>query len=195
MGIVIWWVCKHEHEHVRKIEFFGIFHWHMAQNNCITWRNILPCVQGWKNKTNERIKWMKNKIDEQKDEQNMFTTNSYVSIQKLPLHNWKVCVNQNTTYSSQINMFPLGIETLWNPTFFKPLQLVFCLNLVFQTSYVEDHSCYLKDKMDDIFFKWTKRMNKTCSQPRVMCQSKLYIFTIKRYVSIETCSSPRGMFP
>jgi hypothetical protein len=129
---------------------------------------------------------MKNKIDEQKDEQNMFTTNSYVSIQKLPLHNWKVCVNQNTTYSSQINMFPLGIETLWNPTFFKPLQLVFCLNLVFQTSYVEDHSCYLKDKMDDFFLNeqkgWTKLVhnqelcvnpNSTFSQSKGMCQLKL----------------------
>jgi len=29
-------------------------------------------------------------------------------------------------------------------------------------------------------------MNKTFSQPTVMCQSKLYIFTTKRYVSIET---------
>jgi hypothetical protein len=66
-------------------------------------------------------------------------------------------------------------------------------------------------------------MKETCSQPRIMCQSKLYLFTTKRYVLIETpliplkryvlvetsffhlqeiyvnqnttSSSPRGMFP
>jgi hypothetical protein len=31
-----------------------------------------------------------------------------------------------------------------------------------------------------------KRMKKTYSQPRIMCQSKLYLFTTKRYVLIET---------
>jgi hypothetical protein len=55
-----------------------------------------------------------------------------------------------------------------------------------------------------------KRMKQTkSSQPRVMCQFKLYLFTTDRYVSIETppihlqeaCvkntifSSPIGMFP
>jgi len=66
-------------------------------------------------------------------------------------------------------------------------------------------------------------MKETCSQPKIICQSKLYIFIIKRYVLIEhhlfiskryvlvktlifhlqktyvnqntTSSSPRGMFP
>jgi hypothetical protein len=38
-------------------------------------------------KKDEKIKWMK------KDEQNMFTTKSYVLIQTLPLHNQEVCVN------------------------------------------------------------------------------------------------------
>ncbi len=72
--------------------------------------------------------------------------------------------------------------------------------------------------------RWTKKkMKETCSQTKVMCQSKFYMFTTKRYVLIETpnvhlqeyvsiktpllhlqevCvnwittfSSPRGMFP
>jgi hypothetical protein len=35
--------------------------------------------------------------------------------------------------------------------------------------------------------KWMKkRMNKLCSQPKVMCQSKFYLFTINKYMSIET---------
>jgi len=46
--------------------------------------------------------------------------------------------------------------------------------------------------------RWTrKRMNKTCSQPRIMCQSKLYLFTTGSYMSIRntTSSSLKGMFP
>jgi hypothetical protein len=66
-----------------------------------------------KNKTNERIKWMKNKKDEHKKyEHNMFTTKNYVSIQLLLVHNREVCVNQNTTYSFPRGMFPLRIETI-----------------------------------------------------------------------------------
>jgi len=35
--------------------------------------------------------------------------------------------------------------------------------------------------------RWTKkRMKETYSQPKIMCQSKLYLFTTKRYVLIET---------
>jgi hypothetical protein len=42
--------------------------------------------------------------------------------------------------------------------------------------------------MDEIFemdekLKW---MNTTCLQPKIMCQSKFYMFTIEMYVSIET---------
>jgi hypothetical protein len=75
------------------------------------------------------------KIDEKKDKQVLFTTKSYVSIQTLPLHNWEICVNWNTTYSSPRGMFPLGIETIWDHTFLIPFQPIFYLNLVFQTSY------------------------------------------------------------
>jgi hypothetical protein len=55
----------------------------------------------------------------------MFTTKSYVSIQILPLHNQEVCVNWNTTCSSLRGMFPLGLKTIWDPTFSIPFQLVF----------------------------------------------------------------------
>jgi len=71
-----------------------------------------------------------------KDEQNMFIAKSYVLIQALPLHTWKVFVNWNTTCSSPIDMFPLGIDTLWDRTFSIPFQPIFYLNLVFQTTYV-----------------------------------------------------------
>jgi hypothetical protein len=41
--------------------------------------------------------------------------------------------------------------------------------------------------MDEKWNRWTKkRMKETCSQPKIMCQSKLYLFTTKRYVLIET---------
>jgi hypothetical protein len=40
-----------------------------------------------------------------KDEQILFTTNSYVLIQTLPLHNQEECVNWNTTCSSPRDMF------------------------------------------------------------------------------------------
>jgi hypothetical protein len=69
----------------------------------MTWRNILLCgwlkikwinnKNGWKIKTDERIKWMNKK----KDEHNLFTTKNYVSIQTLHVYNWEVCVNWNTT--------------------------------------------------------------------------------------------------
>jgi hypothetical protein len=74
----------------------------------------------WKDKMDGKYKYMK-----KMDEQNMFTTNSYVLIQTLPLHNWEVCVNQNTACSFPRGMFPLGIETIWDLTFFIPFQLVF----------------------------------------------------------------------
>jgi hypothetical protein len=45
-----------------------------------------------------------------KHEQFVFTTKSYVLIQTLPLHNQELRVNRNTTCSSLIGMFPLGIE-------------------------------------------------------------------------------------
>jgi hypothetical protein len=53
---------------------------------------------------------------------------------------------------------------------------------------------WMKTKMDeqnklDEKLKWKSKikwMNTTCSQPRVMCQCKLYLFTTKRFVSIET---------
>jgi len=75
-------------------------------------------------------KWMKKlngwkKLNEKKDEQAMFATKSYVSIQTLPLHNQEICVNRNTTYSSPRNMFPLGIATIWDHTFLIPFQPVF----------------------------------------------------------------------
>jgi hypothetical protein len=55
-------------------------------------------------------------------------------------------VNQNTTYSSPRGMFPLGIETIWGCAFSIPFQTVFYLNSVFQTSYVYEQSCYLKNQ-------------------------------------------------
>jgi hypothetical protein len=54
-----------------------------------------------------------------------------------------------------------------------------------------------KTKIDERV-KWTKKiMNTTYSQPRILCQSKLYFFITKRYVWTKniTCSSPRHMFP
>jgi hypothetical protein len=62
-----------------------------------------------------------------KDEQNMFTTKSYVSIQTLPLHIQEVCVNRNTTYSSPKCMFPLGFKTICDCTFSIPFQPIFLL--------------------------------------------------------------------
>jgi hypothetical protein len=53
-------------------------------------------------------------------EQNLFTTKNYVSIQTLFVHNWKVCVNWNTTCSSPRSMFPLGIDIVWHRTFSIP---------------------------------------------------------------------------
>jgi hypothetical protein len=52
---------------------------------------------GWKIKTNEH---------------NLFITKNDVLIQILHVHNWKVCVNQNMTYSFPKGMLPLGIETI-----------------------------------------------------------------------------------
>jgi len=75
---------------------------------------------------------MKNKINEQ----NLFTTKSYVLIQTLPLHNWKVSINRNTTYSSLKGMFPLRIEIVLDRTFSILFQTIFYLNSIFQTSYV-----------------------------------------------------------
>jgi hypothetical protein len=69
-----------------------------------------------------------------KDEQNMFTTKSYVSIQTISFHNQKVSINRNTTYSFPKGMFPLGIEIILDHTFFIPFQTVFHLNLIFQMS-------------------------------------------------------------
>jgi hypothetical protein len=70
------------------------------------------------------------------DEQNLFTTKSYVSIHTLSLHNRKVSINQNTAYSFLRGMFPLGIETILDCTFSIPFQAIFYLNSIFQTSYV-----------------------------------------------------------
>jgi len=53
----------------------------------------------------------KDKMDE-KDEQNLFITKSYVLIQTLVVHNQEICVNQNTTYSFPRGMFPLGIQII-----------------------------------------------------------------------------------
>jgi hypothetical protein len=49
---------------------------------------------------------------DEKDEQNLFITKSYVLIQTLVLHNQEICVNQNTTYSFPRGMFPLGIQII-----------------------------------------------------------------------------------
>jgi hypothetical protein len=68
-------------------------------------------------------------------------------------------------------MFPLGIETIWDNTFFIPFQLDFYLNLVFQTSYVQEHSCYLKDKMDE------KKKDEKKDQQN--------LFTTERYVLVQ----------
>jgi hypothetical protein len=76
---------------------------------------------GWKIKTNEH---------------NLFTTKNYVSIQILHVHNWKVCVNQNVTYSFPKGMLPLGIETMEGYTFSIFFPPFFNLNLVFQTFYI-----------------------------------------------------------
>jgi hypothetical protein len=101
----------------------------MSRNILVTWR----------------IKWMKNKNKWKINEYNLFTIESYVSIQVLPFHNREVCVNWNTTYSSPKGMFPLGIKIIWDCTFFIPFQLVFYLNSIFQTSYAYEHYCYLNN--------------------------------------------------
>jgi hypothetical protein len=81
------------------------------------------------------------------DEDNMFITKSYV--QTLPIHNWEVYVNQNTTCSSFKSMFPLGIERIWSHTFFIPFHLVLYLIQSFKplTSrsflLLEESSCIL----------------------------------------------------
>ncbi len=48
----------------------------------------------------------------------------------------KLSINRNTTCSYPKGMFPLGIETILDCTFFIPFQIVFYLNLIFQNSYV-----------------------------------------------------------
>jgi len=53
---------------------------------------------------------MKKTNEKKKHEQNLFTTKSYVLIQTLPFHKQELCLNRNTTCSSPISMFPLGIE-------------------------------------------------------------------------------------
>ncbi len=128
---------------------------------------------------------MKNKNKWKKDEQNLVTTKSYVLIQTLTLQNWEVCVNWNTTCSFPRSMFPLGIETLWDHTFsiliqhdftgiqsFKPLMSRSIL-VTWRIKWIKNKSIW-------------KKMSKTYSQQRVMCQSKLYLFTSERHVSIET---------
>jgi hypothetical protein len=133
----VWaWAWAGEHEQVSKIKNFGNISLTHGIEYCMTWRIILPHVQGWKMKMDTKKRW-KIQIDEQKkDEHNLFIIKSYVSIQTLPIHNRKVCVNWNTISLSPRSMFPSGIGTIWDHTFPIPFQPVFYLNLVFQTSYV-----------------------------------------------------------
>jgi len=46
---------------------------------------------------------------------------------------------------------------------------------------MDENMKWMKNKIDE-----PKKMNTTCSQPRVMCQYKLYLFMIENYVSIKT---------
>ncbi len=86
-------------------------------------------------------------MNKKKDEHHFVTTKNYVPIQIVLVHNQEVGVNWNTTCSFPKGIFPLGIETIWGHTFSIPFQLVFYLNLIFQTFYVEDHSYYLKNQI------------------------------------------------
>ncbi len=74
-------------EHDKKI--WNIL-WAHGTKYCMMWRNILPHAQGWIIKMDKNINGWKIKIDQQ----NLFTTKSYVSIQILPIHNQDVCVNR-----------------------------------------------------------------------------------------------------
>ncbi len=207
-GIVIQWTCERECEQVNMSRwigsnFLGIFYWHAKY--CMTRRNILPHVQGWKIKMDGNNGWTikmdkntnkwKDKMDgKKKDEHNMFTTKSYVSIQTLPIHNWKVCVNWNITYSFPRGMFPLGIETLLRARTFS----ISLNNLFF--IWIQSFKPFMSRSILATWrIKWMKK--KTYEQN---------IWTTKSYVSIRTllvhnqevcvnpnttCSSPRGMFP
>ncbi len=56
---VIWWTWTSEHEQL----FFGIFYWHWQNileidlthgiKYLVMWKNILPCVYGWKMRMDE----------------------------------------------------------------------------------------------------------------------------------------------
>ncbi len=72
------WVGEHYH-------FYLIFHWHMAHN--ISWCGGIF----YHMYMDEQLKW----INQKKDEHNLFTTNSYVLIQTLPIHNQKMCQSKD----------------------------------------------------------------------------------------------------
>jgi hypothetical protein len=125
--VSVWtWAWANEHDQIF-LEYFTDT-WHIILHDVEEYFSMCPRV---KNKNGWKIKHMK-----KKDEQNLFTTKSYVLIQTQPLHNQEICVNWNTACSSLRGMFPLGIETIWDYTFSIPFQHVFYLNLVFETFYV-----------------------------------------------------------
>jgi hypothetical protein len=117
-AIAIWWTWVGEHDQIFW-EYF-VDTWHEILHDVEEYFASYPRIK----KTDEKLKqtfFLKMK----KDEQNLFITKSYVSIQILPFHNREVCVNRNTTCSSPRSMFPLKIESIWYCTFSIPFQPVF----------------------------------------------------------------------
>jgi len=161
----------------------------------MTWRNIFPCVQRWKKNGWKIIRY------EQKDEQNIFTTKSYVSIQTLFIHNREICVNQNTICSFPKGMFPLRIKTIRDYTLFIPFQLYFIWMqsfkpLMSRSILVTWRIKWMKNKN-----RWTKLVknkklfvnpNSTFSQLKGMCQLKHHLFISKRYVPIRNWDNMRS---
>ncbi len=142
---------------------------------CMMWRNMLPCVQGWKIKIDEKKRW------------------------KIHVHRQKLCVNPNTTSSQLKGIYQLkhhmfisnGYVPIRNWDIMR-LHILYTISTYFLFEFsLSNHLCLttfllLEGQNGWKIKRWTKRMNKTYSQPKVMCQSKLYLFTTKRYVSIET---------
>jgi hypothetical protein len=123
-----------------------------------------------------------------KDEHNMFTTKSYVSIQTLPIHNRKVCVNPKHHLFISKRYVPIRN---WNTTmkphiFYLIKHPTFYLNLVFKPIMSSSILDTWRIKLMKNKNRWKNKMNKTYSQPIVICQSEFYLFTTKRYVSTQT---------
>jgi hypothetical protein len=75
-------------------------------------------------------------MNKKKDEQNMFTTKNYVSIQTLLIHNWKLHVNKKHHFFISKRYVPIKNWDTMRLHILYTIQFVFYLNSIFQTSYV-----------------------------------------------------------